>query len=90
MLKTSSAASILPQKLMIVNDKALNKKLSKSKNPAFLINDARKAFTQLRQAFTKAPILSHFDLEFHIWIETDAFGYTMGGILSQLTPNSGQ
>ena len=54
---------------MIVDDKAVedddisNKKSSKSKYPAFLTADARQAFTRLRQAFTEAPIFSHFDPE---------------------------
>ena len=42
-------------------------------------------FTKLRQAFLKAPILYHFDPEYHIRIETDISGYTIGGVLSQLT-----
>ncbi len=45
----------------------------------------------MRQAFLKAPILNHFDPERHIRIETDASGYAIGGVLSQLTSdNSGQ
>ena len=55
----------------------------------YLTPNARQAFTQLRQAFTKAPILRHFDLKCHIRIETDALGYAIGGVLSQLT-DSGQ
>ena len=39
----------------------------------------------MRQAFTKALILRHFDPECHIRIETDASGYTIGRVLSQLT-----
>ncbi len=35
--------------------------------------------------FVVTPILNHFDLERHIQIETDASGYDIGGILSQLT-----
>ena len=46
---------------------------------------AKLAFTELRQAFLKAPILYHFDLEYHIQIETDVSGYAIGGVLSQLT-----
>ena len=42
-------------------------------------------FTELRQAFLKAPILHHFDPEHHIWIETDVSGYAIGGVLNQLT-----
>ena len=50
--------------------------------PSFLTLDARQAFTQLRQAFTEALILRHFDPECHIRIETDASGYAIGGVLS--------
>ena len=50
--------------------------------PTFLTPSAREAFYQLRQAFTKAPILRHFDPECHIRIETDASGYAIGGVLS--------
>ena len=32
----------------------------------YLTPGAKQAFTQLRQTFTKAPILRHFDLECHI------------------------
>ena len=58
-------------------------------NPTFLTLEAKLAFLQLREAFTKALILHHFDPECYIWIETDASGYVIGGILSQLTPESG-
>ena len=71
------------------------KKLSKSGNSTnfddtedgqkFLTPDARTAFKRLRLAFTEAPILWHFDPECHIRIETDASGYAIGGVLSQLT-----
>ena len=71
------------------------KKLSKSGNftnsdatedgPKFLNPDARTIFNRLRLAFIKAPILQHFDPECHIWIETNALGYAIGGVLSQLT-----
>ena len=52
--------------------------------PSFLTPEARSAFNRLRLAFTEAPILRHFDPECHIWIETDALGYAIGGVLSQL------
>ncbi len=52
---------------------------------SFLTSKARKAFTELRQVFVKAPILNYFNLERHIRIETDASGFAIGGILSQLT-----
>ena len=48
----------------------------------FFTPEARLAFTQLKQAFVKAPILHYFDPESHIRIETDATGYAIGGILN--------
>ena len=51
----------------------------------YLTPAAKRALIQLRQAFTKPPILRHFDPECHIPIETDESGYAIGGVLSQLT-----
>ena len=60
---------------------------SKNSNRAtgYLTPGAKQAFTQLRQAFTKALILRHFDPKYHIRIETDTSGYAIGEVLSQLT-----
>ena len=67
--------------------------LSKSKTMVrsdFFTLQAKLAFAKLSQAFVKAPILHHFDLERHIRIEMDASGYAIGGVLNQLTSdNSG-
>ena len=51
----------------------------------FLTSSAKEAFNQLRQVFTKTSIFRHFDPEWHIQIETNASGYVIGGVLSQLT-----
>ncbi len=51
----------------------------------FLTPKTKKAFIHLRKTFTKALILRHFDSECHIRIETDGLGYTISGILSQMT-----
>ena len=59
-------------------------------NSSFLIFEAKLAFLRLRQAFTEAPILHHFDSERYTRIETDASCYTIVGILSQLTPEFSQ
>ena len=56
----------------------------------YLTPDAKKAFDQLRQAFTEAPILQHFDPERYIRVETDASGYAIDGVLSQLTNDLGR
>ena len=52
--------------------------------PSFLTPKARSAFNRLRLAFTEALILRHFDPKCHIWIKTDALGYAISGVLSQL------
>ena len=71
--------------------KGWNLSKSKKTESGFLTSGARKAFTELRQAFIKAPILHHFDPECHIRVETDASGYAIGGVFSQLTlDNLGQ
>ena len=56
--------------------------------PNFLTPNAKKTFNHLRLAFIKAPILRHFDLESYIRIETDASGYAISGVLSQLNLDS--
>ena len=72
-------------------DETVGRSPSKNSNGAtgYLTPNARQAFTQLRQAFIEAPILRHFDPEYHIRIQTDTSGYVIGGVLSQLT-DSGQ
>ena len=74
-----------------VGDNYENKKVKKSlgsKNPnettCYLTPNARQAFTQLRQTFTKALIFWHFDLEYHIRIEINTFGYAISEVLHQL------
>ena len=68
-------------------DKTVERSLSKNLNGAtgYLTLNARQAFTQLKQVFTKASILRHFDLEYHIQIETDVSSYAINRVLSQLT-----
>ncbi|KAI0993735.1 hypothetical protein K3495_g14450, partial [Podosphaera aphanis] len=58
------------------------------KDTAFHWNEqAETAFKALRDAFTTAPILSHFDPEKEITVETDASDYVAAGILSQYDEN---
>ena len=59
-------------------------KSQKTVGSDFLIPGAKLAFTKLRQAFFKALIFHYFDPECYIWIETDASGYAIGGVTSQL------
>ena len=51
----------------------------------FFTSKAKKTFTHLQKAFTKIPIFQHFDLKYYIYIEIDALGYAIGGLLSQIT-----
>ena len=48
----------------------------------------KKAFNFLQYVFTPAPIFQHFDPKWHIRIETNALGYAIGRVLSQLTLNN--
>ena len=57
---------------------------AKDSGSSFLTPKARLTFNHLWLAFTKAPILWHFDPECHIYIETNASGYAIGSVLSQL------
>ena len=71
-----------------VGDDKIGKKvqnLSKSKKMVrsdFLTPGAKLVFAELRQAFVKAPILHHFNLERHIRIETDASRYAISEVLN--------
>ena len=56
----------------------------------YLTPAAKKAFDQLRQAFTEVPILQHFDPEQYIRVETDASGHANSGMLSYLTNELGR
>ena len=47
---------------------------AKDSGPSFLTPKARSAFNRLWLAFTKAPILYHFDPECYIRIKTDVLG----------------
>lgn len=63
--------------------------LKTADNFTFLTPEAKLVFLQLRQAFTKAFILYHFDPKRSIWIETDTSTYIINAILSQLISESG-
>ena len=55
---------------------------------SYLTLNTKVVFTQLMKTFIKAPIFCYFDLECHICIETDVFGYDIRKILSWLTLNT--
>ena len=50
----------------------------------FFTSRTRQIFIKLRQAFIRALILYHYNLECYILIEINVLGYLMGKILSQL------
>ena len=51
----------------------------------FFTLEAKKVFTYLQKAFTKALVLHHFDLECHICIETNTSKYVVNRVLSLIT-----
>ncbi|KNF05795.1 hypothetical protein PSTG_01192 [Puccinia striiformis f. sp. tritici PST-78] len=56
------------------------------KNTPFVFTDqGRKEFKALKNCFTTAPILRHFDSSFHTMVETDASDYAITGVLSQFS-----
>src|SRR6266481_2133001 len=46
-------------------------------------------FENLKLAFTQAPVLSHFNPDNPIVVETDASNYAIAAIISQISPNDG-
>jgi hypothetical protein len=46
-------------------------------------DECSQSFETLKQAFTTAPILRHFDYDYEIIVETDASDYVSAGVLSQ-------
>ena len=50
-------------------------------------DDCRRAFNALKQAFTTAPVLHHWEPDRQIMVETDASDYAIAGILSITTEN---
>lgn len=59
-----------PKRSKLLNAKA-NSKID------FLALKAKKTFICLQKALTKALIFWYFDLDIHIWINTDLFGYVI-------------
>lgn len=58
------------------------------KNATFRFSEAcQQAFDQLKQAFTTAPILRHFDPDLPIVVEADSSDYVTAGVLSQRGPD---
>jgi hypothetical protein len=47
--------------------------------------EALQAFHRLQQAFVQEPLLRHFNPALLTWLQTDASGYAIAGIISQLS-----
>ena len=47
-------------------------------------SEAQSAFDELKRRFTSAPVLKHFDPDLPIRLHTDASGFAISGIVSQL------
>jgi hypothetical protein len=58
-------------------------KLTKILVPFLWGPDQKRAFAEHKVAFTTAPVLSHFDCEKAIVLETDASNYVSAGVLTQ-------
>ena len=58
-------------------------KLTKKLVPFCWGPDQKRAFAELKSAFTTAPVLAHFDYEKEILLETDDSSYKSVGVLSQ-------
>lgn len=69
---------------MFKKDKNLEFAKVNSFGTEFLIHEAKKVFLDLQNFFNKAPIYRDFDAKSHIWIDTNALGDAIGGILSQM------
>jgi transposase InsO family protein len=57
--------------------------LTKKEVPFKWEEEQQKAFEELKKAITSNPVLTMFDPEKPITIETDASGYAVGGVISQ-------
>jgi hypothetical protein len=55
------------------------------KDVPFVFGDREQAaFKRLKDAFLEAPILSHYNPDLELWVETDASNYVVAGVLSQM------
>ena len=54
------------------------------KSSFILTSETAKAFEELKIAFTTTPVLKHFNSELSTRVETNASGYVIDDILSQL------
>jgi len=62
--------------------------LTRKNTPWNFDDDCRIAFNTLKQAFTSAPILTHWVPDTQLVVETNASDYTLAAILSIMTKNN--
>jgi len=62
--------------------------LTRKDTPWNFDNNCRKAFNTLKQAFTSAPILTHWVPDAQLVMETDASDYALAAILSIMTKDN--
>ena len=67
------------------DDQAIKRGGKSARGSEYLTPDAKKAFNFLQHTFIQALIFQHFDLEWHIQIETHELSYAISEVLSQLT-----
>jgi len=63
-------------------------RLTRKNSPWNFDDDCRIAFNTLKQAFTSAPILTHWILDAQLVVETNASDYTLAAILSIMTKDN--
>ncbi|MBW0489559.1 hypothetical protein O181_029274 [Austropuccinia psidii MF-1] len=66
------------------NSEGLKMDSSKKDSPFIFNEEALSQFQILKEAFTTAPILSHFNPSLTTIVETDASDYPLGAVLSQV------
>ena len=66
-----------------LSDMLKGSKNGKKKGLFVMTDEVKKAFEDLKEAFTKAPVTQHHDPDKPLRLETDSSGYAIAGILSQ-------
>ena len=56
----------------------------KKEGPFILLEPAQEAFNALKEAFTTAPVLCHFNLALLCQVETDSLGFALASVILQL------
>jgi hypothetical protein len=67
-----------------ITDLLIGMQRGRKSGPFLWTDEADKAFRKLKTCFTTAPILRLYDPSLPIRVETDASGYAIAGIISQL------